>query len=353
MPPVAWGRNWSDSDADTLSLRPIKAGKIMSLFSKADLEAAAGLVHAHMPPTPQFVWPLISEAVGAQVWIKHENHTPTGAFKVRGGITFMDWLRRAHPEFDGIITATRGNHGQSQARAAVAAGLRAKVLVPRGNSVEKNAAMRGFGADLVEFGDDFDEARLEAMRLAEVEHLYPVPPFHTEMVRGVATYAYELFLSAPDLDCVYVPIGCGSGICGVISARDALGLSTRVVGVVSTLAQTAKLSFEAGRLIETNSARTFADGMAVRVPVREAFDIYSSGTDRIVAVSDDEIAAAMRLLYSAVHQVAEGAGAAALAAALQERDTVRGRRVAVILSGGNIDTDQFAQVLQGATPKVA
>lgn len=323
----------------------------MALFGIDDIEDAARLIYRQMQATPQYVWQLLGERTGSTVWVKHENHTPTGAFKVRGGITFMDWLKRTHPGTPGIVTATRGNHGQSQARAATAAGLKAKILVPFGNSVEKNAAMRAFGADLIEFGSDFDEARIEAMRLAEVEGLFPVPPFHRELLRGVATYALELFGAAPDLDTVYVPIGCGSGICGVIAVRDALGLATEVVGVVSTEAAGAKLSFEAGKLIETNSANTIADGMAVRVPVQEAFDIYAKGASRIVAVSDDEIAAAMRILYSDTHNLAEGAGAAALAALIQEKHRMRGKKVGIILSGGNVDLPLYAKVLAGDAPK--
>lgn len=321
------------------------------LFNKDELEQATQLVHRFIPPTPQYVWPQICEKADATVWVKHENHTPTGAFKIRGGITFIDWLKRTEPTTKGIITATRGNHGQSQARAASAAGMKAKIIVPRGNSVEKNAAMRAFGGNIVEFGEDFDAARLEAARLAEEEHLFMVPPFHTEIVRGVATYAFELMEAAPDLDTIYVPIGCGSGICGIIAVRDALGLKTKIVGVVSTEALTAKLSFESGNLVETDSANTFADGMAVRVPVKEAFDIYSRGADRIVSVSDDEVAEAMRIYFHDTHNVVEGAGAASLAAMLQERDVIRGTNVGVILSGGNIDADMFASVLQGATPE--
>jgi len=318
-----------------------------------DLEQAAHLVHTHMPPTPQFVWPQLCEKVGATVWVKHENHTPTGAFKVRGGITFADWLKRIHPDVQGIITATRGNHGQSQARAATAAGLQVKILVPRGNSPEKNAAMRGFGGTIIEYGEDFDDARVEAQRLSAEERLFMVPPFHRELVRGVASYALELFAAASDLDTVYVPVGCGSGICGVIAVRDALGLGTEVVGVVSTRASAVKLSFESGELTETESAATFADGIAVRVPVKEAFDIYSKGADRIVEVSDEEIAAAIRIYFSDTHNAAEGAGAASLAALLLEKDRMRGKTVAVILSGGNIDTEDFATVLQSKTPTIA
>ncbi|MEQ5872466.1 threonine dehydratase [Sagittula sp. NFXS13] len=324
----------------------------MVLFNREALETAATLVHKHMSPTPQYTWPLLNEAVGTEVWVKHENHTPTGAFKVRGGITYTDWLKRTQPDVRGICTATRGNHGQSQARAATAAGLIAKIYVPEGNSTEKNAAMAAFGGDVIVHGADFDVARQEAMRVAQEENLAPVPPFHPELVRGVASYALEFFTAAPDLDTVYVPIGCGSGICSVITVRDALGLSTKVVGVVSTEAQAAKLSFEAGRLIETNSAKTFADGMAVRIPVQDAFDIYSKGADRIVAVTDQEVAEAVRAYYRCTHNVAEGAGAAPLAALMQERAAMRGKRVGVIHCGGNIDTDQFVTVLKGGVPQI-
>ena len=320
------------------------------MFSLTELEAAAALVHRHMDPTPQYAWPTLARRLGCEVWVKHENHGPTGAFKVRGGITFIDWLRRTHPDCPGVITATRGNHGQSQARAATAAGLRAVVYAPKGNSVDKNAAMRAFGAELREFGADFDEARVEAMRAAEAEGLFPVPPFHRELVRGVATYGLELLRAVPDLDTVYVPIGCGSGICGTIAARDALGLKTEIVGVVSTGAQCAKLSVEAGRPVPTDSARTFADGMAVRVPVQAALDIYGPGAARIVAVGDDEVAEAIRVYFHDTHNLAEGAGAAPLAALMQERARMAGRRVGVILCGGNIDADWFATILSGGTP---
>ncbi len=322
------------------------------MFTKTELEDAAALVARHMPPTPQYAWPLLAQRLGAEVWVKHENHTPTGAFKVRGGFTFVDWLRRTHPDSPGIVTATRGNHGQSQALAATSAGLRALVFVPHGNSVEKNAAMAAFGAELTEHGDDFDEARIDARRVSEEQGFFFVPPFHRELVRGVATYAFELFTAAPHLDTVYVPIGCGSGICGVISARDALGLTTKVVGVVSENAQCAKLSVEAGRMIETNSARTFADGMAVRVPVAEAVEIYSKGAERIVAVSDTEIAEAIRVYYHDTHNLAEGAGAAPLAALMQERGEMQGKAVGVILCGGNIDTGWMQTVLSGGVPEV-
>ena len=317
----------------------------MHTLTREDIEHAARQVYQVMPATAQYRWPLLAERLGCTVWVKHENHTPTGAFKVRGGITFMQWLRREHPNVKGIVSATRGNHGQSLALAAQAVGLKALIVVPQGNSLEKNNAMRGFGGEVVEYGRDFDEAREEAARLALEHGLYLVPPFHTELVKGVATYALELFSAAPDLHTVYVPIGCGSGICGVIAARDALGLDTQVVGVVSTEAAAAKLSFEARSICETASANTFADGLAVRKPIAEAFDIYGSGAARVVAVNEDEIAAAMRVYYTDTHNLAEGAGAAALAALIQERERMQGKKVGVILSGGNIDRSVYARVI--------
>lgn len=322
------------------------------MFTETELEDAARLVYTQMPATAQFAWPLLAQETGIELWVKHENHTPIGAFKVRGGITFIDWVRRTQPNSRGICTATRGNHGQSQARAAIAAGMSAKVFVPEGNSVEKNAAMRAFGAELIVHGSDFDEAREEAFRVADADGLTVVPPYHTELVRGVATYGWELLTTVPDLDTIYVPIGCGSGICGVIAARDALGSNAEVVGVVSDAADGALQSMRAGHLVETNSARTFADGMAVRIPVQAAFDVYSSGAARIVSVSDDDVAEAIRLYYRTTHNIAEGAGAAPLAAAMQEKDALAGRKVAVILCGGNIDAGLFQQVISGTTPSV-
>jgi threonine dehydratase len=321
-------------------------------FTLDELHDAHGLVTRHMAPTPQYAWPQLAARTGCEVWVKHENHTATGAFKLRGAITFIDWVTRTYPDARGICTATRGNHGQGQARQAVAAGLIAKVYVPRGNSVEKNAAMRAFGAEVIEHGDDFDAAREEAYRVAEAKGLVIVPPFHPELVRGVATYGLELFTAVPDLDTVYVPIGCGSGICGTILARDALGLTTEIVGVVSENAPTAKLSVEAGRLVETETARTFADGMAVRVPVQAALDIYGPGAARIVTLSDAEVAEAIRIYFRDIHNLAEGAGAAPLAALMQERERMAGRKVGVILCGGNIDTDWFLTVMRGGVPAV-
>jgi threonine dehydratase len=303
-----------------------------------------------MPATPQYAWPTLSAAVGTEVWVKHENHTPTGAFKIRGGITFMQWLRQAHPECRGVVTATRGNHGQSQARAAARAGLSATIVVPHGNAREKNEAMRAFGATLVEHGDDFDAARQEARHIADEGGLFFVPPFHPALVAGVASYALELFRAVHGIDTLYVPIGCGSGICGVIAARDALGLETEIVGVVSTAAPAARLAFDSGRPETTPTALTFADGMAVRAVVPEALAMYRRGASRVIEVCDDAVAEAMRLYFRCTHNVAEGAGAAPLAGLLQEKDTQRGKRVAVILCGGNVDSDVFRAVLSGRTP---
>ncbi len=322
------------------------------MFSRKELEDAACLVHRQMTPTAAIEWPLLSARTGAQVVVKHENHAPTGAFKVRGGITFIDWLKRTHPEVRSIITATRGNHGQSQARAAVAAGLEARIYVPRGNSTEKNAAMRAFGATVVEFGEDFDEAREEMMRVARAEGLFPVPSFHRELVRGVATCAYELLTIHPDLETVYVAIGLGSGICGLLAARAALGLECEVVGVVSENAPAAKRSFETGRIVESNSAVTFADGVAVRVPNQEAFEIYGKLAARILAVSDAEVAGAMRAYFTDTHNLVEGAGAVPLAGLIQEQAGCKGKKVGVILGGGNIDRDWYAQVLAGDYPRL-
>jgi threonine dehydratase len=323
------------------------------LFSLAELDATAALVQHHVPPTPQYNWPLLSQRLGAELWVKHENHTPAGAFKVRGGVAYIDWLRRAHPEVTGVITATRGNHGQSIARAATAAGLRAMIYVPEGNSIEKNAAMAAFGAELVVHGRDFDEAKDAAAKAADREGLHYVASFHPALVKGVATYALEFFRNAPPLDTVYVPVGMGSGICGLITVRDLLGLGTEIVGVVSTHAPAIALSFEAKRRIATDTAVTFADGVACRDPQPQALDVILAGAARIVRVSDAEVANAMRAYFTDTHNVAEGAGAVPLAAALQEKARHTGRRVGVILCGGNIDTAMFRHVLDGGTPKVA
>jgi threonine dehydratase len=320
----------------------------MELPDLAILDAAAELVYRVVPPTPQFCWPLLSQRVGAELWVKHENHTQTGAFKLRGGLVYLDDLKRAQPGIAGVISATTGNHGQSIAYAATRLGLKATIVVPHGNSPEKNRAMVGFGATLIEHGHDFQAAYEYAMTMAERENLHPVRSFHPLLVRGVASYGLELFRAAPDLDAVYVPIGLGSGICGVIAAREALGRTTEIVGVVAANAPTYALSFAAGKPVATNSADTFAGGLAVRVPDPAALDIICRGAARIVAVSEDEMREAMRILFTDTHNVAEGAGAAPLAAALQERNRLKGKKVAVVQSGGNIDRALFAEILAEA-----
>jgi threonine dehydratase len=309
------------------------------------LEAAAALVHRVMPPTPQYCWPLLSRRVGAELWVKHENHTPIGSFKIRGGLVYLDAVRRSQPDVRGVVTATTGNHGQSIALAAARLGVDATIVVPHGNSIEKNRAMAGFGARLVEAGHDFQAAFEHATELAERENRHFVRSYDPLLVRGVASYGLELFRAVPDLDVVYVPIGLGSGISGVIAARDSLGLRTEIVGVVAANAPAYALSFAAGVPVSTNSADTMAGGLAVRVPDPEALDIIRRGAARILTVSEAEMRRAMRILFSDTHNIAEGAGAAALAAALQERDRVAGERVAVIQSGGNIDRTLFAEVL--------
>jgi len=315
------------------------------MLSLSEIENAAAIVYSAMPPTAQYAWPLLARRTGCDVWVKHENHTPIGAFKVRGGLVYMDRLKRREPGLKGVASATRGNHGQSIALAARRNGIAATIVVPEGNSVEKNAAMRAFGAELVEAGHDFDAAREAAIRLAAERGLTMVPSFHRDLVAGVASYALELFRAAPPLDTVYVPIGLGSGLCGVISARDALGLTTKVVGVVSTEAPAYALSFAAKKVVATNSANTMADGMAVRGPDAEALEVILKGADRIVQVSDAEVMDAMRAYYTDTHQVTEGAGAGALAALMQERDRMKGRKVGVVLSGGNIDKPVYLRAL--------
>jgi len=311
------------------------------MFDLRELERAQGIVGAAVPPTPAHAWPLLAERLGTDVVVKHENHAPTGAFKVRGGLVYLERLKREQPNSPGIISATRGNHGQSLAFAARRHGLRATICVPSGNSVEKNRAMRAFGAELVEHGEDFEAARDEAVRRGQFEGLHMVPSFHPDLVLGVATYALELFRSAPDLDVLYVPIGLGSGICGCILARDLLGLKTEIVGVQSTEAPSYALSFAAGKIVTTETSNTLADGMATRIPDADAFALIRKGASRIVQVTDDEVGQAIRAYWNDTHNLAEGAGAAALAAALQEKSKLAGKRVGLILSGGNIDFDLF------------
>ncbi|MBV8740689.1 MAG: threonine dehydratase [Sinobacteraceae bacterium] len=315
-----------------------------------ELESAAELVYRVMPATPQYAWPKLQERVGCRVWVKHENHTPTGAFKVRGGIVYIDRLLRSQPGIGGLVSATRGNHGQSISFAAQRAGIPATLYVPRGNSPDQNSAMRTFGARVVEGGRDFDEAKHAALRAAEEEGKHFIPSFHRDLVVGVATYALELFRAVPELDAVYVGVGMGSGLCGLIAVRDLFGLKTEIIGVSATNAPAYTRSFSAGKVVNTPSALTFADGIATREPDAEAVAAICRGAARMVTVSEDEIAEAMRIYFDTTHQIAEGAAAAPLAALMQERERMAERTVALIMTGGNIERARLLQVLSGGTP---
>ncbi len=320
------------------------------MFSLDELEEASRLVRGWVGITGCYAWPLLGSTVGAEVWVKHENHTPTGAFKVRGGLVYLDRLVRERPGVGGVLSATRGNHGQSLAFAARAFDRSAVIVVPEGNSPDKNAAMKGFGAEVVVHGHDYQAAREYSVLLAVERGLEAVPPFHRDLVLGVATYALELFRAAGELDVVYVPVGMGSGICGLMGVRDLLGLPTEIVGVVAERAPATELSFAAGRLVAGESADTFVDGVACRIPDEDAIAAILAGAARIVAVSEDAAAEAMRVLFATTHNVPEPAGAIALAGLLAERERVAGRRVGVIQTGGNVDSGMLAEVLAGRTP---
>ncbi len=317
--------------------------------NQAEFEQAQEIVYATLQPTLQHAWPVLADELRCEVWVKHENHTPLGAFKVRGGLVHM--RRRIERGLTGgVITASTGNHGQSIPFAAKREGVKAVVVVPENNSREKNAAMRALGAELIETGHDFNAAKDQAETIAAERGLDMIASFQPDLVQGVSTYAHELFSAAGELDAVYVPIGLGSGICGVMAARDLMGLKTKVIGVVSERANAYRLSFEVKKPVATNAADSFAEGMAVRVPHPEAVDAINEGVDHVVEVTEDGVAEAMRLLFRATHNIAEGAGAGALAALMQERAQMTGKRVGVILSGGNIDAAKFAKVLGGETP---
>lgn len=316
-----------------------------ALPSLADIEAAARTVYQDFPPTPQYRWGLLSERLGTDCWLKHENHTPVGAFKIRGGLTYFDQLAQRGALPREVISATRGNHGQSMGWAARRHGVPCTIVVPHGNSVEKNAAMRALGVTLIEHGDDFQEAREHAMRLAAERGAHMVPSFHPDLLRGVATYWWEFLRAVPQMDVAYVPIGQGSGACSAIAAKQALGHGVRIVGVVSRHATTYADSIAAGRVVEAPVTTQLADGMACRVADQAALDILAPHLDHVVQVSDDEVAAAMRAIFTDTHNVAEGAGAAAFAAALQEKDRLAGLTVGLALTGGNVDAPVFAQAL--------
>jgi threonine dehydratase len=326
------------------------SGPMQTLFSVADLDRAMSLVHSHMSATPTLSWPILNQEVGASVFVKHEDGTPTGAFKVRGGLVYMERLRRERPDVAGVISATRGNHGISLSYAGRAYAVPVVIVVPEGNGAEKNAMMRSLGAEVIVHGEDFQAARMHSMALAGERGLEAVPPFHLDLVLGVATYARELFESAGPLDAVYVPIGMGSGICGLIATRDVLGLTTEIIGVGADGAPAASLSFAAGHVVSTPTAKTFADGVATREPDPTAAAIIRAGASRVVSVSDDECADAIRLLWRTTHHLAEPAGAIAIAGLCSERAQMTGRRIGVVLSGSNMDTAIAADVLAGRTP---
>jgi threonine dehydratase len=323
-------------------------------FTPDEVREAVRTVRAFVPPTPQFAWPLLQQRLGFPVWVKHENHTPAGAFKVRGGMTYFHALARREPKLAGVVAATRGNHGQSVGWGARRSGLAATIVVPHGNSVEKNAAMRALGVTLVEHGEDFQAAREHAIALAGQHGLHMVPSYHRDLVLGVMTYWLEFFDSFPageEPAVVYVPIGQGSGFCAAAAARAFTRRRSRLVGVVSAHATSFLDSFRAGRVVEAPVTTVLADGMACRIADAEALQVVLREAEDIVAVTDDEVAGAMRILFADTHNVAEGAGAAGLAAAIRDRERHGGRSVGFALTGGNVDTDLFTQVLGGATPR--
>lgn len=320
------------------------------MISLSEIQEAAALVYQSVPPTPQYAWPLLRARYGAEIWVKHENHLPVGAFKVRGGLTYLHHLREDQPHLEGVVAATRGNHGQSIALAARKYDLVAKVVVPFGNSREKNLAMRELGADLIEYGQDFQEAAEYAAYLADQLHYHCVPSCHKNILLGVATYAYEFFSHCPDLDVVYVPVGQGSGICSMGIVRDLMGLKTEIVGVVAERAPAYALSFAQKKIICHDVTPTLADGLACRKPHPDAFKVILEKVSRVIEVSEESIEDAMRVLFRDTHNVAEGSAAASLAGFVQERDRYQGRKVGIILSGANVDSEVFARVLMSGTP---
>jgi threonine dehydratase len=317
----------------------------MTLPFLEQIREAQEVLSRYMPSTPQYSWPLINRRLGAEVWVKHENHTPVGAFKIRGAMLYMEWLKRTQPDLRGVIAATRGNHGQGVAMAARLHGVACVIVVPHGNSIEKNRAMIAQGAELVEHGQDFQESLEHARVLAGDRDFVMVDSFHERLVMGTATYAMEFLQSAPAMLRVYVPIGLGSSICGVSAARNALGLTTEIVGVVASGSPSYARSFMQRKVVEAPAQTAIADGLACRTPNPMAMEIIWQNVSRIIEASDAEIEAAMRVLYHDTHNVAEGAAAAALAGAIKEDDVNRGKRIGIVLTGGNVDANVFARVL--------
>ena len=337
--------------ADRDDARPLRSvlryagGMILPTLS--EIEEAQSVVYRQMPPTPQYSWPLINQRLGTETWIKHENHTPVGAFKLRGALVYLEWLKRMQPDLAGVVAATRGNHGQGVGMAARFFGLKAVIVVPHGNSHEKNCAMQSQGVELIEHGNDFQESLEFARELAKERSFAMVDSFHERLVMGTATYALEFFKVAPPLDVVFVPIGLGSSICGAAAARNALGLTTEIVGVVAAASPSYALSFSQRIIVEAPATTRIADGLACRIPNAFAMEIIWKNVSRIVEVSENEIVAAMRAYYQDTHNVAEGAAASALAATIKERSNLKGLRVGIVFSGGNVDASVFAQVLSG------
>jgi len=319
---------------------------LSSLPTIPEISAAQEQVYRVMSPTAQIVWPLLCERLGTEVWVKHENHTPVGAFKARTAVVYAAELFRRNSDITGLVTATRGNHGQSVALAARRFGVEAYIVIPRGNSSEKNAAMRAQGGHLIEFGDDFQESKEHAEQLARERGWHFVPPYHRDIVKGVATYWLEFFSAVQNLDVVYVPIGQGSGICSCAAVRNGLNLKTKIIGVVAEGAPAYALSFAAGRKIPAPVTTVLADGMACRVPDDEALAVVLQNVDHIVQVGEKEIGEAMKIYFTDTHNVSEGAGAAGLAAALKERRMLGSKRVGLVITGGNVDHDVFAKVLR-------
>ena len=317
----------------------------MNLPTLNDIETAAGVVYQSFAATPQYRWATLSKRLGTDCWVKHENHTPVGAFKIRGGLTYFHQLAQRGALPKEVISATRGNHGQSMGWAARAHGVACTIVVPMGNSIEKNAAMRALGVTLIEHGADFQESREHAMQLAAERGAHMVPSFHLDLLRGVSTYWWEFFRAVPALDVVYVPIGQGSGACSAIAAKLALDHRARIVGVVSAHASTYADSIAAGRVVEAPVSTELADGMACRVADAEALAIVAPHLDHVVKVTDAEVAQAMCALFADTHNTAEGAGAASFAAAWQERERLKGQVVGTTLCGGNVDSAVFARVL--------
>lgn len=327
-------------------LRQTDYAELMKLPGLEEIEEAQRLIYRYMVATPQYTWPLLNERLGAEAWIKHENHSPVGAFKLRGALVYMDWLKRARPELRGVVAATRGNHGQGVAMAARLMSVPAVIVVPHGNSVEKNRAMRAQGAELVEHGSDFQESLEHAQKLTDERGLMMMESFGERLVMGTGAYALELFRGAPELERVYVPIGLGSSICGVAAARNAMGLKTEIVGVVSAESPSYALSFAEGGVVEAPSQTRIADGLACRKPNALAMQVIRANVARIVQVTDEQAEAAMRAYFEDTHNVAEGAGAAALAGARTEEN--RGKRIGIVLTGGNVDRTVFARVMAGS-----